>query len=882
MKRLLIFTISILVVLTGFSQVTPVYPTKISTPTAFRHLMADSVIWIPYGATATLREPAATTRPGALFLVVTATDTTVQLWTGQRWVNIGGSTANRPTFSDGLIFGGSVTPLGGSDFFVQEAIYRIEGELYQTPDDTVTISASDPSLNRIDRVYLSTDNSGAHVLEGEPAVNALEPQVQSDEIGLAFISIPAGSAEPFISTQFVYNDNAGESTVTNLGTTTDPNSTVLPYGGSTKAVLVTNINDPAGATTDAIYFDKTVGSWNTLGFTGLSYAIKLNAAMPGSGNLGIQFFANGVAVSGEAIMPVNKTNITTYQLITSSAAAFGNITNNSVTRVRIRYIRGSSTATYAGFYIDNIFVVGGVSQQPVGNVSITQIPPTGFTLSPQNTITNTGTWTWQVSGGVPGQYLSTTGWANFPDFITTIGTLDGRSRVADGAVIDGDELFLQTVNADEPGLMTSEMFLKLDSNYYITNIGDGDTLAVAVAQNITGIKSLIAGTNTSFDVTDSTITINNSAGGGSTLFPLTGTGTASGNVTGELGGNTLTIESGVNPLATFAGGSTTIYGGQVGGAGSFLYMDGTSLQLAVDNGALFSSFFVIPDGSVATSGIETDTLHFIFSQYIPTLDTTSWKPLIISSTGRVATSHWSDMGGGGGGEDLDATMAIGSTLTTNRTIAAGGNSLAITGSDLPLNVTGSNAILAAVRGTNSSSGIGLEGVSNSGIGISGVSTSGTAISSQTNSGLGLDLIINPSSTNTVATIGRLTRSTSSTAANSIGGALDFFIENDGGTSILAGRLITQYSDVTAGSEDSHIDVTNLINGTPNTTTISPHNFTGIPGGRSEELAWSFYSERDGKYINVDMLKLVRLVEHLSGEKLVYIGSTSEKPNLKNK
>lgn len=57
------------------------------------------------------------------------------------------------------------------------------------------------------------------------------------------------------------------------------------------------------------------------------------------------------------------------------------------------------------------------------------------------------------------------------------------------------------------------------------------------------------------------------------------------------------------------------------------------------------------------------------------------------------------------------------------------------------------------------------------------------------------------------------------------------------------------------------------------TTLSPHNFSGIPDGKSEEMAWSFYSEKDGKYVNVDMLKLVRLVEELTGEKLVYIGKT---------
>jgi hypothetical protein len=46
------------------------------------------------------------------------------------------------------------------------------------------------------------------------------------------------------------------------------------------------------------------------------------------------------------------------------------------------------------------------------------------------------------------------------------------------------------------------------------------------------------------------------------------------------------------------------------------------------------------------------------------------------------------------------------------------------------------------------------------------------------------------------------------------------------------------------------------------TTLSPHNFSLKPGGPSEELAWSFYSEKHSRAINVDMLKAVRLMEML--------------------
>ncbi|MBN2393485.1 MAG: LamG domain-containing protein [Anaerolineae bacterium] len=59
----------------------------------------------------------------------------------------------------------------------------------------------------------------------------------------------------------------------------------------------------------------------------------------------------------------------------------------------------------------------------------------------------------------------------------------------------------------------------------------------------------------------------------------------------------------------------------------------------------------------------------------------------------------------------------------------------------------------------------------------------------------------------------------------------------------------------------------------NVTTLSPHNFDLIPEGPSESMAWAYYGERDGIAINVDMLKLARLMEKLTGEKLVYISES---------
>jgi hypothetical protein len=59
--------------------------------------------------------------------------------------------------------------------------------------------------------------------------------------------------------------------------------------------------------------------------------------------------------------------------------------------------------------------------------------------------------------------------------------------------------------------------------------------------------------------------------------------------------------------------------------------------------------------------------------------------------------------------------------------------------------------------------------------------------------------------------------------------------------------------------------------------LSPHNFELAP--RTEEMSWSTYSEnhRVGWKMNIDMLRMVRLVERLSGQKLVYMSAFGDNP-----
>jgi hypothetical protein len=95
------------------------------------------------------------------------------------------------------------------------------------------------------------------------------------------------------------------------------------------------------------------------------------------------------------------------------------------------------------------------------------------------------------------------------------------------------------------------------------------------------------------------------------------------------------------------------------------------------------------------------------------------------------------------------------------------------------------------------------------------------------------------------------------------GALGITNGGTPGASLTSGVLLFA-EDVSSSSELKVRDEAG------NVTTLSPHNFDLIPAGASEDLAWSYYSQRDGKTINVDMLKALRVLEQISGEKLVYI------------
>jgi len=95
--------------------------------------------------------------------------------------------------------------------------------------------------------------------------------------------------------------------------------------------------------------------------------------------------------------------------------------------------------------------------------------------------------------------------------VTSIGVINSQTKSANGAVISGTSLVMQTVDATYPGLMTSADKLRLDSTSYLTIDKTYDSLAWGRNDSVFLVKSLrmqVNGGTISPTTTDSTLSYN--------------------------------------------------------------------------------------------------------------------------------------------------------------------------------------------------------------------------------------------------------------------------------------------------------------------------------------------------------------------------------------
>lgn len=264
-----------------------------------------------------------------------------------------------------LIRGGIVTWTGsGLVLDVSPADYIINCKLYHSPQTQITLSASNPSLNRIDLIVGDTLGHVV-VITGVPAAPAVKPQANpSSQIEFTSITVSAGATTPSGVTQtIVYNENTEWTSTNALSSgTVNFNSTVNPFNGTINALL-TNANGQ-------IYW--TNGSpVNSSSYTSLKLYIRVSS---GGANPAVNVFVNS---SGGGVSPApvsatvygfNPSLRDVYQVIT---IPINNVVTGSFNRVGLVIVSSQV------MNVDYVQLQGGI---PIGNnpwvTSVFKKPPT--------------------------------------------------------------------------------------------------------------------------------------------------------------------------------------------------------------------------------------------------------------------------------------------------------------------------------------------------------------------------------------------------------------------------------------------------------------------------------------------------------------------------
>lgn len=271
----------------------------------------------------------------------------LSLWDGAWNENVltgGGSSAS--TLS-GVVTGGVAVWESALVFRVSAATYYINGVLYSSAEQTITLNAAHATLDRIDVIALDTSGNVVKVT-GTAAATPSEPDIdQATQLKLTFVLVGATATAPAgITTENVYLENT-EWTSSTSGSGFTVASTNNPYAG-TKDIEGTAVASGA-------YVQLQRASPETLdSFSSLNLFIRSKAAWTSGRVLRLQFYSSGVA-KGQAVTLATgfwgfDSSITSgYQFVAIPISQFVLPAGTSINQLRITDSGGS-----IGFYIDNI------------------------------------------------------------------------------------------------------------------------------------------------------------------------------------------------------------------------------------------------------------------------------------------------------------------------------------------------------------------------------------------------------------------------------------------------------------------------------------------------------------------------------------------------
>ena len=279
-----------------------------------------------------------------------------------------GNSAAQSTF---LVSGGQIVWQSAYTFLVSAATYYIDGILFNSAQQTITLSAADPTNDRID--VIAVDDTGTVVaITGTPSAQPSEPDVDpSTQLKLGIVEVPAGSTSPTVSNTTVYADDAGapsEWNWTSSGTGWTLGSTNNPRSG-TKDIEATTVSSGA-------FVQAQIGSGTLDPSTQSQLVIYIRSKATWGNNrtLVVSLRSSGVLVGtsvtvGQGTFGLDTSNTTSYQQVAIPITNFAIPAGSTINQIRLTR-QGPGTI---GFYLDDIsFVSGGSSGGTTGGLTQAQ------------------------------------------------------------------------------------------------------------------------------------------------------------------------------------------------------------------------------------------------------------------------------------------------------------------------------------------------------------------------------------------------------------------------------------------------------------------------------------------------------------------------------
>jgi len=513
---------------------------------------------------------------------------------------------NIPKIS-GLASGGIVFWESAYTFRVSAATFYIQGILYSALEQTVTLDAADPALDRID--VLALDTTGTLVkITGTAAAQPSEPDYDpSTQLKLTFVFVGASTTQPAgVSNENIYIDNA-EWTTSTSGSGWNANSTNNPYSG-TKCIEGTNVANNA-------YVQLQRSSSTALdSFATLTMFIRSKATWGNNRVLRAQFFLNGVA-KGTAVTIAsgywgfNSSTTGVYQFLAIPMAQFVLSAGQLINQLRITDSGGS-----IGMYIDNLVLqangtsigppapVTGITQAQadarylqislnLSDVLVDATARTNIGAAASGAVTASGLT--QATGKMLGRSTASTGAI---EEITVGGGLSLSAGTLTGTgggssvptTSQGDILYASAANT------LSALAKDTNATRYLSNTGSSNNPAWAQVALSTGISGFGTGVATALG------TNVGSAGAFVTFNGALGT-PSSGTLTSCTG---LPVSSGISGFGTGVASALAV---NVGSAGAFVTFNGA---LGTPSSGTLTSCTGLPI-STGVSGLGTGVATFL-------------------------------------------------------------------------------------------------------------------------------------------------------------------------------------------------------------------------------------------------------------------------------